>query len=186
MLELVDGGHALAAALEGELSHARHLALEALEGKAGLLRADEQTGFGRVAEDGVAAALLVRLYETCVGAKGTTGDEQAKLLVVGRLPLVLAAEDLALGGIANAGDLVLAVAGPQVVDGHLVLGEGAGLIGADDARGAKCLDGAQLLHEGIALAHALDGHGEGQRDRGEQSLRDERHDHAKGEDERRS
>ena len=72
-----------------------------------------------------------------------------------------------------------------MVDGHLVLGEGAGLIGADDARGAKGLDGAQLLHEGVALAHALDGHGEGQRDRGEQSLGDERHNHAKGEDERR-
>ena len=62
-----------------------------------------------------------------------------------------------------------------LVDRHLVFGEGARLVRADDACGAERLHGGELAHEGVALGHAP--HPTGQRDGGHdgQPLGDGRH-----------
>ena len=160
LVELVDGRHALAAALEGQLADARGLGLLVLGLDAGLLGGDEQAGLGRVAEDGEPATLLLGGNETGVGAERAADDEQTEVVVILGEHGLLADVDLALGRVADACDLVLVARGPEVVDRHLVLGEGAGLVGADDARRTEGLDRGELLHEGVALGHALDGHGE--------------------------
>ena len=184
-LELVDSRHALAAALEGKLPHTRHLALEVLEGKARLLSAHEQTCLGGIAQNGVAAVFLLGSDKAGIGAQRTALHQKAELVVIGSQPLLAIGLDIAYGRVTDSRDLVLALNGPQVIDSHLVLGEGAGLIGADNARRAQSLNGAELLHQGVALAHALNGHGERQRDRGQQALGNKGDDHAQGEDERR-
>ena len=51
---------------------------------------------------------------------------------------------------------------PQVRDGHLVLCEGARLVGADDAGGAQGLHALQILHQAVLLGHPLCS--QGQRD----------------------
>ena len=73
-----------------------------------------------------------------------------------------------------------------MVYGHLVLGERARLVGANDARRAQGLDRGQRLDEGVALAHALDGHCKRKRDRREQALGYEGNHHPKRKDEGRS
>ena len=57
-------------------------------------------------------------------------------------------------------------------DGHLVLGKGAGLVGADGLRAAEGLDGRKLADNRLALGHL--GHAERQHDGhdGDQALRD--------------
>jgi len=184
VLELMDGGHALTAALEGQLAHAGRGLLLVLRIDAGLLGCHEQACLGRIAEDGVATALALGGQETCVRAEGTGGDQKRQVgvpLDVDGLPIQA---NLALGRIANARYIVFVAGGPEVIDGHLVLREGARLVGADDARRTERLDRGQLLHEGVALAHALDGHGKRERHRGKEPLGNEGHDHAEREDER--
>ena len=183
VLESVDGRHALAAALEGQLLHARHAALELGGVDAALLGGHDQAGLGGIAVDLVAPALLLGGVQARVAAQQAAFQQKLEVGVVHGAVRGASGLDAALGRVAHAGDLVLARGRPQVVDGHLVLGERAGLIGADDARGAEGLDGVQLLHEGVAAAHALHRHGERQGDRGQQALGDEGHHHAQREDE---
>ena len=44
---------------------------------------------------------------------------------------------------------------PEVRDGHAVLRQRAGLVGADGGRGAERLDRLEVLHEAVLLRHAL-------------------------------
>lgn len=72
-----------------------------------------------------------------------------------------------------------------MIHGHLVLSKRARLIGADDTRGTQRLNGAELLHQRVALAHALNRHCERKRDRRQKALGNKGNDHAQREDERR-
>ena len=56
--------------------------------------------------------------------------------------------------------LVDLVVEPHVGHGHPVLGEGAGLVGADGGGGAQGLHGFQVLHQAVLLGHALSGQGQ--------------------------
>ena len=49
----------------------------------------------------------------------------------------------------------------DVRDGHVVGGEGARLVGADDVGAAQGLDGGQLAHHGVPLGHPHDAEGQG-------------------------
>ena len=49
-------------------------------------------------------------------------------------------------------------------DGHLVLRQRAGLVGADDLSAAECFDGGQAADNGIALTHVRDADGQHDRD----------------------
>ena len=57
-------------------------------------------------------------------------------------------------------DAVIAGGEPQTFRRHAVLGERAGLVGADHGRGAESLDRGQTFDHGIALGHALHAAGE--------------------------
>ena len=63
---------------------------------------------------------------------------------------------LVLGGVR----LVDLVVEPHVGHGHPVLGQGAGLVGADGGGGAQGLHGLQVLHQAVLLGHALGGQGQ--------------------------
>ena len=74
----------------------------------------------------------------------------------------------------------LRLVAPVVHHGHLVLGQGAGLVRADDLGAAQGLHGGELADDGVALGHV--GHADGQHDghhRG-QALGDGGHSQAHG------
>src|SRR3989337_1891592 len=81
-------------------------------------------------------------------------------------------DDLAAGLVAAAAYVVQAGAGVEAYGHHLVLGQGAGLVGADEAGTAQGLDGGELADEGVAARHALHADGEGDGDDGRQPLGD--------------
>ena len=83
--------------------------------------------------------------------------------------------DVALGPVARAGHLGLAGSGDHGGHRHLVAGEGAGLVGADDRRRSQRLDGGQLLDDGALAGHALDAQRQHDREDGGQALGHRRH-----------
>ena len=56
------------------------------------------------------------------------------------------------------------------MDAHLVLRQGARLVGTDDGRGAHRLAGVHLPHQVVRAQHAAHAQGEGERDAHRQSL----------------
>ena len=75
--------------------------------------------------------------------------------------------------------------GPPVADhGHFVLGEGAGLVGADDLGAAQRLHGGETADDGPPAAHGCDAHGQNHGDHSRQPLGNgrhrQRHRHEKG------
>ena len=80
---------------------------------------------------------------------------------------------LGVGAQSHTGQELLLRRGELVLDdGHLVLGKGAGLVGADGLRAAKGLDGRELADNRLALGHL--GHAKRQHDGhdGDQTLGD--------------
>ena len=80
--------------------------------------------------------------------------------------------DAAGGLISGALDLVDAVGGDDAACGHLVLGEGSGLVRADGGDRTQGLDRGHLAGDGIALGHLLNAEGECHRHQGRQAFRD--------------
>ena len=87
------------------------------------------------------------------------------------------------GGIVLVGDvgtgLILSGVGfldlvvePHVGDGHSVLGESTGLVGANGRGGTKGFDGFEVLDEAVLLGHSLGGEGEADSDSGEETFWD--------------
>ena len=70
--------------------------------------------------------------------------------------LVKRGSALVLGGVG----LVDLVVEPHVGHGHPVLGQSAGLVGADGGGGAQGLHSFQVLHQTVLLGHALRGQGQ--------------------------
>merc|ERR1712110_1208502 len=59
---------------------------------------------------------------------------------------------------------------PHVGNGHPVLGEGSGLVGADAGGGAKGLHRLQILHKAVLARHPLGSQGEADGDSGKETL----------------
>ena len=79
------------------------------------------------------------------------------------------------GFVSGAGQLDPPGGGDDLADRHLVLGEGAGLVGGDHGDRAEGLHRVEVLHDRVAARHGLHADGEHQRqDRG-QALRHCRH-----------
>ena len=85
--------------------------------------------------------------------------------------------------VPRLGDLGDGIRRPRLHHRHLVAGEGAGLVGADDGRGPQRLDGLEVAHQHRAPCHLLGTPGEGERHGRQERLGDERDGHADREDE---
>ena len=59
--------------------------------------------------------------------------------------------------------------GADLADGHLVGGEGPGLIGADDGGAAQRLHGGEAAHDGVLLGHPPRPQSQAGRDHGRQT-----------------
>mmetsp|Transcript_14088 Transcript_14088/g.38770 ORF Transcript_14088/g.38770 Transcript_14088/m.38770 type:complete len:974 (+) Transcript_14088:288-3209(+) len=69
-------------------------------------------------------------------------------------------------------ELVMGVGGDEGDEGHFVLGEGSGLVGADGGNGSEGLDGWKGADDGVLLGHVADSPGVGDGDDGLESLWD--------------
>ena len=78
-------------------------------------------------------------------------------------------------GSASRGSICILVPSTYPADGHLVGGERAGLIGADDRRAAERLDGRQTAHDRVLLGHAARAERQAGRDDRRQALGDRGH-----------
>jgi hypothetical protein len=155
----VEGGHALALGGEGDLVHAGVLPVEIGLVQAGLGRRHHQRALGRVALD-VPVALRLGAHDVGVGGERRRPQQPAQR---GRgHPRRARERELAVRLVAGAPDLELLAGDQDAPRRHLVLGQRAGLVRADDRRAAQGLDGGQPPHERVAPRHAL--HADGQRD----------------------
>ena len=77
--------------------------------------------------------------------------------------------------VARSADVIVGARGDDLAHGHLVAGQCAGLVGADDRDGAQGLDARQPSHQGVAPHQALQADRQHQRhDRGK-AFRDRGH-----------
>lgn len=71
---------------------------------------------------------------------------------------------------------------PDAVQAHPVLGQGPGLVRTDDVCGPECLDGAEPLDQASTSREVGDADGQGERDRGQETLGHVGHQQTDGED----
>ena len=90
----------------------------------------------------------------------------------------------AFGRVAGAGDLHLTGWGDHTFHGHLVTGQGTGLVRADHGGGAQGFDGMQLLDDGVVGGHALHTKGQYHGKDGGQAFRYGGHSQRNGEKQR--
>ena len=138
---------------------------------------------GRLGRLAHPAVLPVREGDLRVVAQDARLHELRRALAASRR--LLEADDAALRRVRDAVDGVLAqrVVGLRRLllrhderdDGHLVGGEGARLVGADDGGAAKRLDGGQLADDDVAVGHATGAEREAERDHRGEPLGDGRH-----------
>ena len=174
----VQRGHVPVLRLEGQDVETRRGAPERLGLQAGLSRRHHQRRLGGVAGHREPGAGL--LHVGVVAERGGTEEVEGRGV---RHHRHAAGEEPPLG--RPAGPLHLERPGrcPERQHGHLVAGQGTGLVGADHRGGAERLHGRQLADDGVTRRHALHPDGECDGDDGRQSLRDGADRQRDGEDE---
>ena len=164
--EPVDGGHELAVGVEGQLAQAGPVGTDVVLFEAEVLTQTDQSGLGGVAD-------LVDLAGLLVGGDGGVAAQEGSPQE-GLLDGVL---EVCLGG---RNDLAVHI---QLADGHAVLGEGAGLVGADDGHAAQTFHRLELADDGVLLGHLPGAEGEDDGDDGAEGLGDGGHRQGDGEEE---
>ena len=159
--DAVDGGHELVGRVEGHLGHPVGLDPHRGGVEPALGGEDQQRRLHRVTDG-------APVDEVAVVAAHQAGEHVGQADAAGGL-------DLAALLVAPAGDLVPAVRQPELLHRHLVQGQGAGLVRADDRGGPEGLDRGQALDDGAPLGHLGGADGEGHGHHGGQALGDGRH-----------
>ena len=150
--------HALRFAAEGDLSDSGLVAIQRGLLQAGLLGGDDQGRFRGVPEDDGAT---VDAVDPRVAAQGADPEGQSEVLVARGIDALASDPELAGRGVPAAGDLD--PPGPELerTDRHLVLGQGAGLVGADHRGRAQGLHGGQPADQDAHAGHPLHPQGQG-------------------------
>jgi hypothetical protein len=163
-LDLVHGRHGLAGGVEGQLVQAGEYGAQGGFIQPGLAGGHQQGGFGGVAGDAPmvsvpAQAGVVAQHAGQQGlAQGAFQADAFRQAHVAFQPVALPAHRVA------------AAARPQGANGHGVLGEGAGLVGADHRGAAQGLHRRQFADDGPAFGHARHADGQGDGDGRRQAL----------------
>ena len=156
-------------AVEGDLADPRVVAIQGGPIQPRLGRRDDQGPFGRVAEDGV---LAVAELDGGVVAQRTDPQGQGQVAIGPRIDGPPVPVELPFRGISRAGDFEALPLQDEGAHGHLVPGQGPGLVGADDRGRAERLDGGEPAHQRAHPGHALHAHRQRHRRHGGQALGD--------------
>ena len=135
----------------------------------GLLRGDDERGLGRIALDLEPIAVA---HELGIVVEQAGEQRLAQGLVLIERGALSGGQHFAARFVAGAGHVVEFSAGENLLHGHLVLRERAGLVRADDGGAAERFDGGKFADDRAAFRHARDADGERDGDRRGQSLRD--------------
>jgi hypothetical protein len=176
----MDGTHALAARVEGEFSQTRHLLRFGFQINAPLPRDNAQGRFGWVTQNGPLRGQRIRWQYPSIVAQSSRHEELTHIGIhgLGHGPPLL--QQLAFGGIADTRHRELPIREPEITHGHLILGEGPGLVRADDCGTPQGFNGRQALDEGMPACHALGPHRECEGHGGEQPFWHKGHNHPDG------
>ena len=153
--EPVDGGHVLRGRVEGNLGDARVFTAHLGKVDAQLFGEDDECAFGRVANQIIGA---IGVVHDGVGAEGQTPGAGGESVGCRR------AESFDRSGrrVTAARDVVETTFEEELGRGHLVEGEGARLVAADDTGAAESFDCRETFDDGVSrrqLTHA-DGKGD--------------------------
>ena len=144
------GGHHLAVGVERLLADARHPGFKPFPAHAERRAHVEQRELGGVA------------HPRAVRGGGVVAEHKA-------------GDELPVSAVVEPAYAAQHTVQPNLGDGHAVLGEGAGLVRADDADRAERLDRRQPPHDRVDLDHPLDAEREHDGHDGGQALGDRRH-----------
>jgi len=176
------GRHVLPAGVEGQHVVPREQGGQRTLVQPALACRHQQRRLGRVAGDLPAAAFVAQRGVVAQGA----GD-QAFAHRAGDCRRHFVVPDGAVGRVALALHRIAFAAAPQDAHRHGVLGQRAGLVGADHRRAAQRLDRRQVADDGAASRHAGDADGQRDGDGGRQAFRngadgerDGGHEHVEG------
>ena len=136
--------------------------MERLEVDAGLQRTDQERDLGRIATETAAIRSL-----SVVARRA--GQQRQVLALVRGAPF---RHELSGGLVRRAGHLEHIAAPGEATEAHPAFSDGAGLIRADEIRGADDLNHRERPHESSALEHASRSERQGQRQHHRQSFRD--------------
>ncbi len=164
----VQRGHALAPGIEGQLVHAGQLQGEVLVVQAALEGEHAQRGLGLIAQ--ARPVRMVGRGRIEAGVVAQQGGRQQLFELGAHAGLVWRRGEPAVRLIAHAGDGHPLPGDPHFSDRHLVLGQGAALVGRQHRDRAQRLDHGQLLDQHATLRQALHGNGQRQGDRGRQAF----------------
>ena len=176
-----DDRHRLAFGIERDLVEHAVVSLPRLD--VGLARGDDQGPFGRVADDLPDAVVLgIGRNLRRVAPRGDLQrpHQVGPLLRVDRfanavrLPFDAKVEGAARL-VARSADVIVGARGDDLAHGHLVAGQRAGLVGADDRDRAQRLDARQPAHQGVAPHQALQADRQHQRHDGGKAFRHRGH-----------
>jgi hypothetical protein len=145
------------------------------------VREGEQGGFGGIAKSAPAGFLVVGGDQLRVVAERGRFEQYAEALWERASECLALPLEGSLRGVSRAADGdALVVRQPERLHRHLVLGEGAGFIRADDVGGAQGLHGGQTPDDGAPPGHALHADGQGDGHRHREPLGHQRHHLAEG------
>ncbi len=179
----VDCGHVLFAGVEGDLVDPGVIFCQSVPLQTGLGRNHQQSAFGGVAQDLPPLAVpVLRGLEDGVVAEGRDLEESREVRVPGGVDPGAVHLKLPLGAEAGAGYVHHPLSQEDLLDGHLVGGEGPGLVGADGGDGAEGLDGVELPDDGVPLRHPADAHRQGDGYHCRETFGDRRDRHRQGEE----
>ena len=160
LMAVVQRRHEAVQGIEGDLVRARQLLAQQRRIEPGLHGQRHQRRLHRIA---VRPPFAVDLTQLRVVAQETGAQEFHQDAVARRIAVGTAHAEAAIRRPPASGHLVLAGLGHDACRRHLVAGQRAGLVGADDRHRAQRFGGRQAADDGMARRHAL--HADGQRDR---------------------
>ena len=166
VLGLVDGKLPLVDGVEGDLGDLGVLGSDSFDGAHHQLAALEKSGFG-----GITGSFSLENWASFTSKEDSSVAESGNSSEVSPGSIVLVG-DVVSGLILSRVSFLDLVVEPHVSDGHSVLGQSTGLVGADGGGGTKGLDSFQVLDEAVLLGHSLGGEREADSDSGEETFGD--------------
>ncbi|MCY1505420.1 hypothetical protein D9M68_396360 [compost metagenome] len=154
----VAAGHETVLGLEGNAVQPRPGFIAGFRRQAGLGAEHQQRALGGVAFD---APLAVVLAQQRVVAQHAGADRQLQGGLRAQLHRLAVDAEAALGAVADAFHLVHPAGADHALHGHLVAGQGAGLVRADHRHRAQGFHRRQAPDDGLLAGHALHAEGQG-------------------------